>query len=114
MRTLDMRKVPAPFLESIRNLGQDPVILTLGKNPIGVFLPVQDADLETVSLSFNPRFLEIIERSKRNLYEQGGISQEELCRELGIPVKPSRRPRAEEARPKSKGRTSKAKNGSER
>jgi hypothetical protein len=106
MKTLDMRRVPAPFLESIQNLGQDPVILTLGKKPIGVFLPVQDADLESVSLSFNPKFLEIIGRSKRSLYEEGGISQEELCRELELRVKSDREPSSKEARPKPKRRTS--------
>ena len=85
MKKSDISKAPAVFRDYVQSLGQDPVILMVGRRPIGVWLPVEDADLETVSLSFNPKFLEILRNSERSYFEKGGISDEELRRRLGIP-----------------------------
>ncbi len=108
MKTLDIKQAPAPFLDYVRSLNEEPVILTLGKKPVAVLLPVRDADLETVSLSFNPQFLAIIERSKRRFYREGGIPAEELHRQLGIPARPNRKPTADNGKPKAKSRKRKA------
>ena len=40
--------------------------------------------LETISLSTNPRFIEIIEKSRASLARDGGISSEEMRRRLGL------------------------------
>ncbi len=42
-------------------------------------------DWETESLSNNPKFLAILERSRKRLREEGGISSEEMRRRLGLP-----------------------------
>ena len=49
------------------------------------------ADFETVSLSTNPKFLAMIERSRARQKLEGGISSGEMRRRLGIPTKPSKR-----------------------
>ncbi len=99
MKTLDIKKVPASLLEYVRSLGQDPVILTLKEKPVAVLLPVKNADLETVSLSFNPEFLALIERSKRRLHTEGGLSTEEVRRQLGIPAKSKQGTKAKNGKP---------------
>jgi hypothetical protein len=43
-----------------------------------------DADWETESLSNNPKFLAILERSRKRLREEGGISSDEMRRRLGL------------------------------
>jgi hypothetical protein len=40
--------------------------------------------VETVPLSSNPRFLELIERSRLRLAKEGGVSPEEVRRQLGL------------------------------
>ncbi|MGK7874444.1 MAG: hypothetical protein AB4426_14395 [Xenococcaceae cyanobacterium] len=41
-------------------------------------------DRETKALSRNPKFLEMIEESRRSLREKGGIPLDEIKRELGL------------------------------
>jgi hypothetical protein len=111
MKTLEITEAPAPLLDYVRSLGEEPVALTVGKKPIAVLLPVQNADLETVSLSLNPKFLAFIERSKRRYYQEGGISSEELRRELGIPPYAERKKSTDHnAKPKANRRRRKVKN----
>ncbi|GFP20502.1 hypothetical protein HKBW3S03_02005, partial [Candidatus Hakubella thermalkaliphila] len=43
-----------------------------------------NADMETVSLSTNPQFLALIERSRARQQAEGGISSEEMRRRLGL------------------------------
>ena len=104
MKKIDIRKAPSPLQDYLRNLGEEPVILTVGRKPIGVLLPVRDADLETVSLSLNPKFLAILEKSKRSYYEKGGISSEELRQNLGIPPLSDRHRATVNGKPKTKRR----------
>ena len=45
---------------------------------------VTGSDWEAVSLNSDPRFMSIIEESRRSYRETGGIGLEELRRELGL------------------------------
>ena len=62
--------------------------------PVAVLLPVEGADLETVSLSLNPQFLAILERSRARQIAEGGVSAEEMRRRLAAdsvqPAKPAK------------------------
>ena len=63
-------------------------------------MPIENADLETVTLSIDPRFIALIERS-RALYKPGtGIPLEEIRRKYGL----DRKPRAKPARSKRSSR----------
>ena len=46
-----------------------------------------DADIEAVSLSNNPKFIALIERSRARQRSEGGISSEEMRRRLERPKK---------------------------
>jgi hypothetical protein len=85
MKTLNIKDFCPPLLELARGLDTEPVALMHRGKPVAVFLPVRDADLETVSLSFNPAFLAIIERSRASHYQKGGFSSEEVRKEFGLP-----------------------------
>ena len=47
----------------------------------------------SIELADNPRFVAIIEESRRSLREEGGVSSDEVRRQLGIPArsKPKRK-----------------------
>ncbi len=81
---------------------QEPVVVTDRGKPVMALMSIENADLETVSLSTDPRFIALIERS-RALYKPGtGISLEEIRRKHGLSAKPSkatRRRRARNTRP---------------
>jgi len=48
--------------------------------PVAALVPIENADLETVSLSTNRQFLDLIEWSRARIRAEGGISSEETCR----------------------------------
>ena len=59
-----------------------PVVVTNRGQPVAALVPIENADLETVALSTNRQFLDLIERSRTRLRAEGGISNEEMRRRL--------------------------------
>jgi len=60
------------------------VVVTSDGKPVAALMPLENADLETISLSTNPKFLRIIERSRKRQQEEGSISSDDIRRRLGI------------------------------
>lgn len=65
-------------------VAQEPVIITVAGKPVAALVAIENADLETVSLSTNPDFLALIERSRAHHQAEGGLSSAELRRRLGL------------------------------
>ena len=86
LKQLDLGKLNAKAAGELRSLLSEPVILMDNGVPVGVLLPVENADVESISLSLNPQFLAIIERSRKRHLTEGGLSTEEICKELDIPL----------------------------
>ena len=63
---------------------EEAVVVTSDGKPIAALMPLEDADMETISLSTNPKFMRIIERSRKRQMREGSISSEEMRRRLGI------------------------------
>jgi prevent-host-death family protein len=84
MRTLEMAKATAPLAEYARDVVKEPVILTVRGKPIAALVSVENADLETITLSTHPQFIALIERSRARQKAEGGISSEEMRRRLGV------------------------------
>ncbi|MBE9010362.1 hypothetical protein IQ250_09110 [Pseudanabaenaceae cyanobacterium LEGE 13415] len=77
MKTIDISEIAA-LLETYGE-SEQPFLLTRNGQPIAAVLPVgENADLESLSLSTNPKFAEIIERSRNSQKEQGRIFLEDL------------------------------------
>jgi len=84
VRTLDITEAVGPLSEYAQQAGLGPVVVTINGKPVAVVIALENADLETVSLSTNPRFLALIERSRAHQREAGGIPGEEMRRRLGL------------------------------
>jgi antitoxin (DNA-binding transcriptional repressor) of toxin-antitoxin stability system len=84
MKTLDMAEATAPLAQYAQNVGKEPVILTVGGTPVAALVAIENADLETVTLSTNPQFLAIIERSRTRQTAEGGVSAGEMRQRLGV------------------------------
>ena len=84
MKTLEMAEAMAPLAEYAQDISEDPVILTIGGKPVAALVAIENADLETVTLSTHPQFLALIERSRKRRQAEGGISAEEMRRRLGL------------------------------
>ena len=84
MKTLEMAEATAPLAEYAQDISKEPVILTVGGKPVAALVPIENADLETVTLSTHPQFLALIERSRTRQKAEDGISARELRRRLGL------------------------------
>jgi antitoxin (DNA-binding transcriptional repressor) of toxin-antitoxin stability system len=78
----------------------EPLLLTDRGRVVATIVPADEEDAESMLLSINPSFAAILQRSRRRLESEGGLSSEEVRKRLGIPAKsrgsagrPKRRPK---------------------
>jgi antitoxin (DNA-binding transcriptional repressor) of toxin-antitoxin stability system len=84
MKTVEIGEATQTLGEAARGACDEAVVLTDGGKPMAVLLPIENADLETVSLGSNPQFLAMIERSRVRQKEEGDLSPDQVRRRLGL------------------------------
>jgi prevent-host-death family protein len=84
MKIVDITEANASLAEYTSGLSGEPVIITNNGEPIAALVNLENVDLETISLSTNPKFIEMIERSRARHRKEGGISSTEMRRRLGL------------------------------
>jgi antitoxin (DNA-binding transcriptional repressor) of toxin-antitoxin stability system len=82
MKTIELVQATAPLAEYAQEVSKELIIITVGGKPVAALLPIENADLETVTLSTHPQFLALIERSRARQKAEGGISSAEMRRRL--------------------------------
>ena len=84
MKIIELVQATASLAEYAQDAGKEPMIITSGGKPVAALVPIENADLETVTLSTHPQFLALIERSRARQKAEGGISSAEMRRRLGV------------------------------
>jgi antitoxin (DNA-binding transcriptional repressor) of toxin-antitoxin stability system len=84
MKIIEQAEATAPLAAYTADVTQEPLIITVNGKPVAALVAIENADLETVSLSTNPTFLALIERSRARHRTEGGLSGEEMRRRLGL------------------------------
>jgi len=84
MKTLEMARATASLAKYAQEAEREPLIVTKGGKPVAALVHIENADLETVTLSTNPQFIALIERSRARQKAEGGIPGAELRRRLGL------------------------------
>ena len=82
MTILELKKATKSLTHYARRARKEPVIVTVDGKPMAAVVALKNTDLETVSLSNNPKFLAIIERSRKS--HKPGLSTEEMRGRLGL------------------------------
>jgi len=72
----------ASLADYVRSLGREPEIAAFMDKPVAVLVAI--ADIETVSLSSNSRFLEIIEHSRQQQKDGLVVRSEDVRKKLGL------------------------------
>lgn len=80
MTTLEITSATEPLADYANNLTEGPLLLTKNGTVVAALLPISQDDLDSLSLSTNPRFLELLERSRKSLQEKGGFTSDEIRR----------------------------------
>lgn len=85
MKTVDFAEAKLPLSDYTKKAKKEPVIITKEGKPVAALVSITNADIETVSLSSNPKFIALVERSRAKQKAQGGISTEEMRLRLEKP-----------------------------
>jgi prevent-host-death family protein len=84
MKIIELTEATETLATYAVKVAQEPVIITVKGKPVAALVAIENADLETVSLSTNPAFLALIERSRARHQAEGGRSSAEVRRRLGL------------------------------
>ena len=93
MKTLEIADATGPLATYARKLRRRPLIVTRRGRPMMALVPLENVDLETLSLGSDPDFIALIESSRRRTPAGTGIPIEAVRRGLGV----GRSPRAKKA-----------------
>jgi prevent-host-death family protein len=101
MKTASVADVKAHLSAYLEESESGPVIVTRNGKAVAVLLAMTDEDeLERLVLAHSPKFQAMLDQSRRQIEETGGIPHEEFWRELEVeaearehPVKSKRRQR---------------------
>ncbi len=84
MKIVEIAEAQATLAEYASVLTEEPVIITSNGQPIAALVTLENVDMETISLSTNPKFIELIERSRAKRRSESGVSGTEMRRRLGL------------------------------
>lgn len=71
MKTLEMAQATAPLSEYAQDVSKEPVILTVGGEPVAALVWLENTDWETVTLSTHPQFMKLIDESRARQKAEG-------------------------------------------
>ena len=80
MKVVETTDATRSLADYAAEIGGGPVVVTNHGQPVAALIPIENADLETVALSTNRQFLDLIERSRARVRTEGGVSSEEMRR----------------------------------
>jgi antitoxin (DNA-binding transcriptional repressor) of toxin-antitoxin stability system len=80
MKVIEQTDATAPLADYAANISSGPLAVTNRGQPVAALVPIENADVETVSLSTSREFLDLIERSRARARAEGGIPSQEMRR----------------------------------
>ena len=83
IRAVEISEAVQSLGEYAQQISAGPVVVTQDGQPVAVVVSAGNADMESISLSLNPEFMEIIDRSRARQENEGGISSAEMRRRFG-------------------------------
>jgi hypothetical protein len=88
LKTVELAAATESLADYACRLAEEPLVVTRAGTPVAVLLPIENADMETVSLSLDPAFNAMLQRSRARYYREGGIPLDEVRREFGLEKAP--------------------------
>ena len=82
MKVIRIEGAKKSLAEYACDADEEAVVVTIDGEPVAALMPPENADLETVSLSTNRKFMRIIERSRKRQRKEGDVSSDEMRRRL--------------------------------
>jgi prevent-host-death family protein len=80
MKVVEKTDAMATLAEYAAEIESGPIVVTSDGKPVAALVPIENADLETVTLSTNRDFLALVERARARVKAEGGIPGDEMRR----------------------------------
>ena len=93
MKTIEISNATSQLRDYAESAAKEMVIVTRNGKPLAAVVSLEGIDLESFSLSMNPRFKQIIEESRESARVHGALTTDEVRKKLGIKRKIQKRSR---------------------
>ena len=91
MKTIDVADATTTLSDYARKGLDEPLVVTRRGKPVLALTPLKGQDWESLALATNPKFMEIIERSRESHKPGTGLSTDEMKKRLGLRTKRQKR-----------------------
>lgn len=82
MKTIELTTATKPLSEYAKDFEDGVIVLTSDQKPVAAIVSLRKADKESLSLSMNPEFIEIIEKARAEFAAGKRLSFEEMKRQV--------------------------------
>ena len=83
MKIAPVADVKARFSAYLKESEEGPVIVTRNGKPVAVLISMEDEEeLERIILAYSPKFQSLLEKSRKQIQEKGGIPHQDFWKEL--------------------------------
>ena len=79
MKVVEKEEATAALGAYAEEVANGPVVVTDKGKPVAVLVPLENADVETVALSTNRQFIELIERSRASVHRRRHIQRRDAA-----------------------------------
>ena len=83
MKIAPVADVKARFSAYLKESKEGPVIVTRNGKPVAVLISMEDEEeLERIILAYSPKFQSLLEKSKTQIQDRGGIPHKDFWKEV--------------------------------
>ena len=82
LRNVEKTEATARLADYVEEARTGPIVVTVRGRPVAFLATVKGSDLEDLSIGTDPGFLEVLRRSRESQEARGGVSMEDMRRQL--------------------------------
>ena len=83
MKSIELSEISA-LVPLVTSNSSEPIFLTRDGETVAAVVPTSEEEAESLLLSVNPKFQELLERSEQRLKSEGGIKAGDVRERLGL------------------------------
>ena len=84
MKIIELSEAKSSLATYANEVSEEPLVIAIDGKPVAALVSLENTDFETISLSMNPQFMALIERSRVRQQREGGISSKEMRQRLEV------------------------------
>ncbi len=82
MKKIELTTATKSLAEYAQDIGDEVIVLTSNQKPIAAIVSLENVDQETLALSINPEFIEILQQARTEFAAGKKLSLEEMERQF--------------------------------